>query len=97
MLTNTVFQRMHVRGQKTCWGSHSSAGTISLNYCLMFLSPAHLRYVMIHELCHTRHMNHSAAYWRLVGSIVSNYRAHEKLLDRGREQIPAWFLHDLYR
>ena len=40
--TENPFRKLHVRGQKTCWGSHSSTGTISLNYCLMFLDPAHL-------------------------------------------------------
>ncbi|MGI9200292.1 MAG: M48 family metallopeptidase, partial [Woeseiaceae bacterium] len=64
--TGDSFKKMHVRGQKTCWGSHSSSGTISINYCLLFLEPSVVRYLMIHELCHARHMNHSARFWRRV-------------------------------
>ncbi len=88
--TNNGFRRMHVRGQKTCWGSHSSTGTISLNYCLMFLSPAHLRYVMLHELCHARHMNHSQRFWRLVGSFEPQYRRLDRELNTSWKQIPVW-------
>jgi predicted metal-dependent hydrolase len=79
-----------VRGQKTCWGSHSSSGTISLNYCLMFLDPRHLRYVMIHELCHAKHMNHSRNFWRLVGTFESDYRRIDKDLNDCWKRIPAW-------
>lgn len=89
-LTGNSFRRMHVRGQKTCWGSHSSTGTISLNYCLMFLSPAHLRYVMLHELCHARHMNHSQRFWRLVGSFEPGYRKLDKELNSSWKHIPTW-------
>ena len=81
---------MHVRGQKTCWGSHSSTGTISLNYCLMFLEARQLRYVMIHELCHARHMNHSPGFWRLVGSFEPDYRRLDKALNTCWKRIPTW-------
>ena len=88
--TNNSFKKMHVRGQKTCWGSHSSTGTISLNYCLMFLDPRHLRYVMIHELCHARHMNHSQRFWRLVGQFEPSYRRLDKDLNQCWKRIPTW-------
>jgi predicted metal-dependent hydrolase len=89
-LTGNGFKKMHVRGQRTCWGSHSSTGTISLNYCLMFLDPSHLRYVMLHELCHSRHMNHSQRFWRLVGSFEPAYRKLDKDLNSSWKRIPAW-------
>ena len=89
-LTENGFRKLHVRGQKTCWGSHSSSGTISLNYCLMFLDPRHLRYVMIHELCHAKHMNHSRNFWRLVGTFESDYRRIDKDLNDCWKRIPAW-------
>jgi predicted metal-dependent hydrolase len=89
-LTGNSFNKMHVRGQRTCWGSHSSSGTISLNYCLMFLDPGHLRYVMIHELCHARHMNHSARFWRLVGRFEPEYRQLDKDLNGCWKRIPTW-------
>jgi predicted metal-dependent hydrolase len=88
--TGIPFGKMHVRGQKTCWGSHSSSGTISLNYCLMFLDPKSLRYVMLHELCHARHMNHSQRFWRLVGSFEPNYRKLDQDLNSSWKHIPAW-------
>ena len=88
--TGNRFSKLHVRGQKTCWGSHSSTGTISLNYCLMFLEPKLLRYVMIHELCHARYMNHSAGFWRLVGSFEPEYRRLDKALNTCWKRIPTW-------
>lgn len=89
-ITGMSFKKMQVRGQRTCWGSHSSSGTISLNYCLMFLDPAHLRYVMVHELCHARHMNHSRRFWKLVSRFEPDYRRLDKDLNSCWKKIPTW-------
>jgi len=89
-LTDNPFKKMHVRGQKTCWGSHSSTGTISINYCLLFLSPALLRYLMIHELCHARHMNHSRGFWQRVRRFEPDYKRLDRSLGDSWKSIPAW-------
>lgn len=88
--TGNHFERMHVRGQKTCWGSHSSSGTISINYCLLFLDPALIRYLMIHELCHAKHMNHSRRFWAHVKRFEPDYRHLDRRLSDSWKQIPTW-------
>ncbi|MCH7898820.1 MAG: M48 family metallopeptidase [Proteobacteria bacterium] len=88
--TGNSYKRMQVRGQKTCWGSHSSTGTISINYCLLFLAPAALRYLMIHELCHAQYMNHSRRFWRLVGRFEAQYRRLDRGLADSWKAIPTW-------
>ncbi len=89
-MTGNAFKKLHVRGQRTCWGSHSSTGTISLNYCLLFLDPEQLRYVMIHELCHARHMNHSRRFWSLVARYEPDYRRMDQQLNSAWKKIPTW-------
>ncbi len=84
------YARMHLRRQRTRWGSCSATGTISLNVCLMFQAPAVVRYLMIHELCHRRHMNHSDRYWRLVESFEPDWRALDAELLQGWRHVPAW-------
>ena len=90
LLTETPFKKMHVRLQRTCWGSRSSSGTISLNMSLLFLAPELLRYLMVHELCHGRHMNHSKRFWRMVGQFEPRYRSLDKRLGEGWRDVPDW-------
>jgi len=94
--TGLGFNKMSVRSQKTRWGSCSRHGNISLNDQLLFLPAKSVEYLMIHELCHTRHLNHSKAFWALVESHCPDFRAHEKLLSDSRNLVPDWFLLDLY-
>lgn len=84
------FSRLQIRRQRTRWGSCSISRTISLNVCLLFLDPAVVRYLMIHELCHTREMNHSVRFWSLVAQHEPNYRALDRALLGGWRQVPWW-------
>lgn len=56
--------RISIRCQKTRWGSYSTRRTVSLNAQLLFLRKPLVRYVLLHELCHAWHPNHSSAFWR---------------------------------
>ncbi len=91
-----AYNKVSIRSQKTRWGSCSSRGTISLNDQLVFVPKATAEYLMIHELCHTRHMNHSVEFWALVESHCADYRYHESVLNRVRGTIPDWFQYSLY-
>jgi predicted metal-dependent hydrolase len=84
------YTRMQVRRQRTRWGSCSASGTISLNVCISFLPPAVLRYLLVHELAHTRHMNHSKRFWALVESHEPDYRRLDRELVNGWRRVPAW-------
>ncbi len=90
------FNRVSIRSQKTRWGSCSSRGNISLNDQLLFLPKETVEYLMIHELCHTRHLNHSGNFWALVQSHCHEYRQHDAFLRKSRELVPDWFLLSLY-
>jgi len=94
--TGLEFNQLSVRSQKTRWGSCSRRGNISLNDQLLFLPAKTVEYLMIHELCHTRHLNHSRAFWTLVEIHCPDFRAHERLLSDSRNLVPDWFLLDLY-
>lgn len=84
------FSGATVRGQRTRWGSCSSRRHINLNFGLLFLPPHLVRYLFVHELCHTRHMNHSADYWRLVATVEPDYRSLERALRQAGKTLPAW-------
>jgi predicted metal-dependent hydrolase len=84
------YERVQLRRQRTRWGSCSRSGTISLNVCLLFQPPAVVRYLMLHELCHTRQMNHSARFWRLVATHEPDFRMLDWELTRGWRHVPGW-------
>lgn len=74
--------RVQIRAQKCRWGSCSSAGDISLNWRLVLLPLSLADYVLVHELCHLRHMDHSRDFWRLVASLIPDYRSRRERIAR---------------
>jgi len=75
-----TYGRITIRNQKTRWGSCSSVGNLNFN-CLLMLLPEEVRdYVIIHELCHRKEMNHSPKFWAEVGKYCPDYKTMEKRL-----------------
>lgn len=72
------------------WGSMSTRGTLSLNRSLIFCPPEVIDYVIIHELCHIAHPNHSAAFWARVSKYRPDYRAQRDWLKAHSSLIFIW-------
>ncbi len=86
------FARLQIRRQRTRWGSCSRNGTISLNACLLFQRPAVVNYLLIHELVHTRHMNHSRRFWTAVHRLEPDWQELDAALSQGWRSVPVWVL-----
>ncbi len=88
--TGLTYRTVQWRRQRTRWGSYSRSGTLSLNVAVLFQPPEVVRYLFIHELSHTRHMNHSAKFWSLVESHEPDYRTLDRQLTDGWRLVPSW-------
>jgi len=88
--TGLHYRTASVRGQRSRWAGCSSSGAITLNRCLLFLSPELVRAVMLHELAHLVHVNHSAAYWAELERLDPRVALHRAGMARAWDAVPPW-------
>lgn len=84
---NVTYGRISIREQKTRWGSCSSKGNLNFNWRLIFAPEEVLDYIVVHELAHRREMNHSPAFYRIVGSVLPDYKKEQKWLREHGESL----------
>ena len=83
------YGRITIRSQRTRWGSCSAKGNLNFN-CLLMRMPQDVQdYVVIHELCHRKEMNHSADFWAEVEKYCPDYKLHRKWLKENGASLIA--------
>ena len=81
-LMNVKYERITIRHQKTRWGSCSGKGNLNFN-CMLMLTPPHIRdYVIVHELCHIKELNHSKQFWAEVERVMPDYKERRDWLKK---------------
>ena len=80
-LIGVTYGRITIRNQRSKWGSCTAKGNLNFNCLLMLAPPEVLDSVVVHELCHRKHMNHSAAFYAEVLRVFPEYRKWDKWLD----------------
>lgn len=82
-----TYVKITIRNQKTRWGSCSSKGNLNFNCLLMLTPPEVIDYVVVHELCHRKEMNHSGAFWAEVEKVIPDYKEQVKWLKENGGKI----------
>ena len=79
-----TLRKVFIKNHKSRWGSCSQKGNLNFNYRIVFLPPHLQMYLVVHELCHLAHFNHSEDFWSLVEEAVPEYKAHRREIRRIR-------------
>lgn len=88
-LLSVAYKEIHIKDQKSRWGSCSSLGNMNFNWRIIMAPESVCDYVVIHELCHLKHMDHSERFWKQVEGICPEYRQYRKWLrEHGKELYP---------
>lgn len=88
--TKLIHHRVTIRGQSTLWGSCNAKKNISLNYKLLFLPKTLAEHVLLHELCHLKHLNHSEHFWLFLKSFDAHCTENKKALKLAECYVPTW-------
>jgi predicted metal-dependent hydrolase len=81
---------IHIKEQKSRWGSCSAKGNLNFNWHIVMAPETIADYLVIHELCHLRHMNHSAEFWHCVSGLYPAYKTARKWLKENGISLRNW-------
>lgn len=87
--TGLKYNRLSIHCTSSKWGSYSSLGNLNLSLYLMLLDARYVDYTMLHELCHSREMNHSAHFWALLNSLLNGHA--RQLSHEMNAQVRTWY------
>jgi predicted metal-dependent hydrolase len=86
-LYGVQYGKIFIKNQQTRWGSCSSRGNLNFNYRIALLRPELQDYLIVHELCHLREMNHGKKFWDMVSEQIPDYKALDKELKQNPLKI----------
>lgn len=89
-LIGVTYHTIRIKNQKSRWGSCSGKGNLNFNWKLIMAPEEVLDYLVVHELCHLKYMDHSKEFWLLVASILPNYREQERWIEENQRRILIW-------
>jgi len=78
---NFIYKRVSIKNQKTCWGSCSQKSNLNFNYKVINLEGRLRDYIIVHELCHLKELNHGQNFWRLVSETFPDYKQIRKQIN----------------
>ena len=81
---NFTFNKITIRNSRTRWGSCSKKGNLNFNYRIISLPQQLQDYIVVHELCHLKEMNHSKSFWDLVAQVIPDYKKVKQILQEFR-------------
>lgn len=86
-LVQRPIKTIRIKSQKSRWGSCSSKGNLNFNWRIILMPDALFDYIIVHELCHLKQLNHSKQYWDLVKAILLDYKERERSIKQNRNQF----------
>lgn len=86
-IIGVTYGRITIRNQRTRWGSCSGKGNLNFNCLLMLMPKEIIDYVIVHELCHRKEMNHSTTFWKEVEKVLPDYYERRKWLKENGESF----------